>query len=629
MAVPAYARHFGKYQLAARLATGGMAEIFLARLRGLAGFERFVVIKRILPHLDEDENFKSMFIDEARIAARISHPNVCQVYELGEVAGQYYLAMEYLEGVTLNQAMRKLSRERLTPDARLIGGLLMQACEGLHNAHELKDPVRGPLNIVHRDVTPHNLFVTVDGLLKVLDFGIAKAQGASSRTRTGTVKGKYAYMPPEQLRGEALDKRTDVWALGVVLFEALTGKRLFWRDTDFLIFRAITDEPIPRVRDFRPDVPLELDAAVATALSRKKDARFASARIFGEAVSAALAPLGGPLSQSAISAEVAKLFGDEIESHRALVTAALRECDAEAVVSDGGDPPTGQLAPMGSSRMRAPQAELTSAESPVAGRKPGTQPRPVLPLPPPAEQSQISLPRSPAPIMMGQSGEGFDLGLAVDTTEPDTATGLPGLAAAAPPESGRRKRKTLLVAAVLLAAGGTIAGLALRRRAPEAATRTHEGLTPPVLTGQLVPLAQPEDAGPPPIPDAGSKTETETMTVTIDAAPPPPVDAGPVPRVKTPGVKGPSSPRPPRPPRTPQSHAEPVPAGPPGFVSMNSNPNATNYVDGKNVGDTPLAKLELKPGVHRVKAVSAKGTKEFQVRIESGKVVRYPIRWPD
>src|SRR5689334_11543629 len=241
------------------LAVGGMAELFVARKPGLAGFEKLVVIKRVLPNLARDPRLVERFLDEARLAARIAHSNVCHVHDLGSVGGEYFLAMEYLEGVTMVDLIKALARTRPANDLSLIGGLMGQACEGLHYAHELADHAGEPLGVVHRDVSPHNLFVCADGVLKVLDFGIAKARTAQAKTRTGFVQGKYAYMAPEQLRGRSVDRRVDVFALGVVLFEAVTGRRLFLRETEYDILRAIAKEPIPRARSIRPDIPESLD----------------------------------------------------------------------------------------------------------------------------------------------------------------------------------------------------------------------------------------------------------------------------------------------------------------------------------------------------------------------------------
>ncbi|HTR52247.1 MAG TPA: serine/threonine-protein kinase, partial [Kofleriaceae bacterium] len=315
------ARRFGKYTLVAKLATGGMAEIFLARLAGDGGFEKLVCIKRILPHLARDPQFITMFLDEARTAARISHPNVCQVFELGEWNKQYFIAMEYLEGVPLT-CFRRGDYYPYRPDPRLVAGFVMQACEGLHHAHQLRRADGESLGLVHRDISPQNIFVTVDGIVKVLDFGIAKATDASAKTSTGAVKGTYAYMAPEQLRNELLDRRTDVWALGTVLWELLAQRHLFKRETEFLTFQAIVTDPIPNISAVRPDVPVLLADAIARALSRDRDHRFATARALGEAIGQAVGPLGGAFPASAIGDEVQRAFATTVAEQQTMLRIA-------------------------------------------------------------------------------------------------------------------------------------------------------------------------------------------------------------------------------------------------------------------------------------------------------------------
>jgi serine/threonine-protein kinase len=319
--VPAGVRptRYGKYTLVAKLATGGMADIFLARLHGAAGFEKLMCVKRLLPQLAKDPQFVSMFLSEAKIAAQISHPNVCQVFELGEVEGSYFIAMEYLEGVPL-AVFRRTDLYASRPDPRLVAGLGLQACEGLHHAHQLKHADGSSLDVVHRDVSGNNLFATVDGIVKVLDFGIAKAHDRGAvKTSTGAVKGTYAYMAPEQLRGERLDRRTDVFALGVVLWELLAQRYLFRRDTDFLTFQAITSEAPPSLGEIRADVPPALADAIARALARERDQRFATARAFGEALATAVAPLGGPLQAGGIADALERGFVDRLRDQRAML----------------------------------------------------------------------------------------------------------------------------------------------------------------------------------------------------------------------------------------------------------------------------------------------------------------------
>lgn len=313
----------GRYELLARLATGGMGEIFLARLEGAAGFEKLVVIKRILPHLADDARFRQMLITEARLASRLTHANICQVIELGETDGQLYIVMEYLEGVTLLPLLRKASRAQRPLELGFVGGVIQQATDALHYAHELRDREGEPLGIVHRDVTPSNIFLTEAGVTKLLDFGIAKVKDASANTQTGAVKGKYAYMAPEQLRGAGLDRRADVFALGIVVFEMLALRRLFQRKTDYLTFRAVMEQPIPDVRHYRPDAPEALAGVLAQALDRTPANRFGTARQLGGALLDALAPLGRVWTQGDISEFVRHELEESLRKRSAQVAAAV------------------------------------------------------------------------------------------------------------------------------------------------------------------------------------------------------------------------------------------------------------------------------------------------------------------
>ncbi len=284
---------FGKYTLLCKLATGGMGELFVARRTGAGGFEKLVVIKRLLPHLAEDAHFVAMLLDEARIAARLSHPNVCQVYDLGEVDGHYYIAMEHLEGVPSSLVLRRASRAGQRLELGLATAILRQAADGLHHAHDLCDHDGNSVGLVHRDVSPSNLFITSAGVVKVLDFGVAKSQDALARTHTGALKGKYAYMSPEQVLGDPVDRRSDVWSLGIVLYELLTAQRLFWRDSEYKMFQAIVDEAIPSLLDRRPGLPLRVARVAEKALSRDPRQRFASAQDMGEALEEAMAGSDG------------------------------------------------------------------------------------------------------------------------------------------------------------------------------------------------------------------------------------------------------------------------------------------------------------------------------------------------
>jgi hypothetical protein len=325
-----------------------MGEIFLGRLEGAAGFEKLYVIKRVLPHLADDARFRTMLVDEARIAAKMSHPNICQVYELGEDSGQLFIAMEYLEGITLLPLLRRAARAKEALPLGLVAAVLQQTCDALHYAHELTERDGTRLNVVHRDVSPANVFLTETGIVKVLDFGIAKAKDVSAHTQDGTIKGKYAYMAPEQLRSEEADRRVDVFSLAIVGFEMLALRRLFQRKTDYLTFRAVMELPIPDLGEFRPDLPPAVAATFAQALQRDPRDRTASARAFAESLQRAI---GGIKTWSAAElGDYLKVnFADELRRRGTALGTVIKTRDHAAAGRttmpvldsiEGGGPPT-------------------------------------------------------------------------------------------------------------------------------------------------------------------------------------------------------------------------------------------------------------------------------------------------
>lgn len=270
---------FDRYTLLRKLATGGMAEVFLARVQGPAGFEKVVVLKKILPELARDQVFTRMFMDEARLAATFSHPNVAQVFDFGEVNGTWYLTMEYVDGPTLRQVKKRAATHNLALPPDVVAGIIARACEGLHYVHELKDPDTGvPRELIHRDISPDNLILSRNGQVKVLDFGIVKSTSLESYTRSGSVRGKLAYMPPEQISAEPLDRRVDVWALGMVLYELLTLRRPYEAQQDAAVMKAILFEPFIPLLSLRPDVPKGLVDIVNRCLSKNRDERYPNAR---------------------------------------------------------------------------------------------------------------------------------------------------------------------------------------------------------------------------------------------------------------------------------------------------------------------------------------------------------------
>ena len=274
---------YGRYQLIKKLAAGGMAEVYLARQSGMEGFEKLVVVKRILPHLASDQEFVQMFLNEARIAARFNHANIVQIYDLGKIEDTYFIAMEYIHGEDLGRIMRKAwnAGSWLPPELALRA--LAGACEGLHYAHVKTDDSGRPLNVIHRDISPQNILVSFDGGVKIVDFGIAKAADSSNATRAGTIKGKYAYMSPEQAQGKDVDARTDVFALGLVLYELLTGVRPLKRETDIQTLQAALACEI-EVPSKVASISDAMDALVMKALTRDVNARYQSAQEFQLAI---------------------------------------------------------------------------------------------------------------------------------------------------------------------------------------------------------------------------------------------------------------------------------------------------------------------------------------------------------
>jgi serine/threonine protein kinase len=267
---------FGKYLLVGEIAVGGMAEVFLAVHKGVEGFIKVVVIKRVLPHLTKNPEFVRMFIEEARLEARLEHPNIVRTYEVGEINGHYFTAMEYLPGEDLFKALNNLSMSRQLMPLHIAAGITSQLCNGLHFAHQFTDTAGVPLNLVHRDVNPANIIITYSGEVKIIDFGVAKSN-ANVQTLSGMIKGKVAYMPPEQLLGREVDQRADIFSAGVVLWEVLTGRPLFLRSNEAATLYAIMNGPIPPPSKLRADVPPQLDKIVARALARVPEDRYETA----------------------------------------------------------------------------------------------------------------------------------------------------------------------------------------------------------------------------------------------------------------------------------------------------------------------------------------------------------------
>lgn len=335
---------FGSYYLTSKIATGGMAEIFRGRKVGAAGFEKLVVIKRLLPHLAADEEFRTMFLNEAKLASLLNHQNIVQVYDLGRMdqddslepgqQGTYFIAMEYIFGKSLAEVMRKGQARDVPLPQELAVRIMLAASLGLAYAHGKKGEDGRPLGLVHRDVSPQNILISYEGEVKLVDFGIAKAMSQSSSTRPGVLKGKFAYMAPEQARGQ-VDQRADIYSLGVVFWEALTGQRLFQGDNEAALLALVLDPRVEPPSRVRPEIPPELDALCLKCLARDPERRFASAQALCEELEAYLYTLKTFPSTYSLRNHLHELFGPEIAEESRQIQAEGESARQAAGLSAG------------------------------------------------------------------------------------------------------------------------------------------------------------------------------------------------------------------------------------------------------------------------------------------------------
>jgi serine/threonine-protein kinase len=337
----------GRYQLLAKLATGGMAEIYLARQTGIKGFERLVAVKKLFAHLAVEEKFLEMFFDEARIAATLNHPNIVQIYDLGQEEESYFIAMEYLEGESLGYMLRECHKSKTPIPATLAAGIVSQVCDGLDYAHKLTDDMGKPLAIVHRDVSPQNIIVLFSGGVKLVDFGIAKAASKSHKTSIGMFKGKLAYMSPEQCLGKPVDNRSDIFSMGAVFWELLTQRRLFKGDNKLTVMESIVSGDIPPLRKYKPNLSVELESITLQALQKDPKNRFRNAKEMGAAIQGYLRRIGAAAGVQEIAGFVKVVFAERAQKKRRLLE-AIRSGDTTRVTQvtlDVLKPVTGDSSP--------------------------------------------------------------------------------------------------------------------------------------------------------------------------------------------------------------------------------------------------------------------------------------------
>jgi serine/threonine protein kinase len=302
---------FGKYQLLKKIASGGMGQVFLA-LDGTQGFEKLVVIKRLLPHLAEDKEFLSMFDDEARIAARLNHPNLIQIFERGRVEDSYYLGMEYVAGENLRHLERDAKNAARPLPIGAACRIVADAAAGLDYAHKLRGAQGQPLGLIHRDVSPQNILVGFDGAVKLIDFGVAKALDRQQHTATGILKGKYPYMSPEQASGDEIDHRSDLFSLGIILWELLTRSRLFKGSSDMITIRRVRDCQVCPPREVNPELPPKVDQLVLGALARPPGERYPDAAAFRLAIEDFIVAEQLPASSAHLVSYLSGLYADRI-----------------------------------------------------------------------------------------------------------------------------------------------------------------------------------------------------------------------------------------------------------------------------------------------------------------------------
>jgi eukaryotic-like serine/threonine-protein kinase len=319
MAIP---ETIGKYRVLAKLGQGGMATVLLTVSSGKAGFEKLLVVKELRAELADDPEFLTMFLDEARLAARLNHPNVVHTYEVGQDGSHHYIAMDYLEGQALQGILRKVGRKGLPLELHV--RVLADMLSGLDYAHTLSDFDGTPLHVVHRDVSPHNVFVTYDGQVKLVDFGIAKAVGASGQTRTGVYKGKPAYIAPEQARAQPVDARADIFAVGVMLWEAIAGRRMAEQSDEMAVLAARITAADPKIRDVVPDAPAELADACDKAMAFKREDRFESAQAMHEVLLAWLEAQPKRSGAKELGSFVSQAFAEERAALRTKIDTQLK-----------------------------------------------------------------------------------------------------------------------------------------------------------------------------------------------------------------------------------------------------------------------------------------------------------------
>ncbi|KFE68528.1 serine/threonine-protein kinase [Hyalangium minutum] len=559
----------GKYQIITQLSVGGMAELFLGFTAGPGGFRKYVAIKRILPDVRSNESFERMFLDEARITAAFNHPNIAQVYELGREEDGLFLAMEFIAGQNLDQLTAAYLRRREPIPLGLSVAIMRDVCLALHYAHTFTDPSGRPSPIIHRDVAQKNVMVTYDGVVKLLDFGIAKARNSLDQTRAGMVKGTAGYMSPEQVRGQPLDGRSDVFSAAVVLWELITGERLFAAKTEREEMASILKAPIASPRHRSETVPEALAEVVLKALERDPKHRIPSAKEMARALDQAAGPLMLDTDQRA--ALMRQLFEKKVASTRALLESA------DDVVAGKGD--AGAAAQEESAANVKVETALRVEAAPKA--EPAWKEPSPKKAPPPA-------PPRPADTDVDSRARHTEARAAPTTLQ----------AASAPSEN--KTLNTALWVAVLgcIVLGGSYLAMTL--------TRTLDADVKPEPTLQTF-----QDPRLKVFPEPGQPVDPAGLTT--DGGVPASATAAADPKDKDKDDDKPSKPR-----------------GPQGKMTLIINPEAEVFLGKRSLGKTPLFNATLPVGTHLLRIVGPdKKARMLSVPIEAGKTSKHRFALKD
>jgi serine/threonine-protein kinase len=509
----------GRYELVLRIATGGMGEIWAARLRGSRGFQKLVAIKTLLPELSHSPSFEQMFLDEAALASRIKHPNVVHVIDLGEKDQVLYQVMEWVSGESLWSLMRAAAKRDGIP-LLVAARILSQVCAGLHAAHELRGDDGKPIGLVHRDMSPQNVLVTADGIAKVVDFGVAKYAGRGvAETQAGELRGKVPYMAPEHILGRKIDRRADVFALGVLFYQLVSGVHPFLADDDRLTLARISS-PVPAVplRVRVPQISERLSQVVAAALAKSPEARTASAADLMRGIESAVPEAGVQSTNAVVADYMNQLVGENVEHRAHELREALRRLDEAALPVISPPPrksPTRSAPPLpprqrdGARAKPAPAARAASSQERHSRTPPlGTSIGEGSPL-----SSRPSRPPAPDALPTPAGGiTGVSNTLDLEAEEPIQ---IPGLA----PLGGKRAYGAFVSPAVgaALAIVAVLIGIGITTR------RAHDDGTVPAAS-ESIPSGPPSAADPAPLP---TMTQFPASPSTSSAAPDVPADAQP------------------------------------------------------------------------------------------------------